>query len=91
MRASEVMPANNPRLRPDQMYEQQCTIPILRSILFVPTILVRFVARAPVTGADAACLDVEDSVPPAEKPTARAAAAEATEGRPQRGSGTVGR
>ncbi|MCH8921151.1 MAG: CoA ester lyase [Chloroflexi bacterium] len=70
------------------MYEQQCTIPILRSILFVPTIVERFVARAPETGADVVCLDVEDSVPPAEKAKARAAAAEAIDGMPRSGFAT---
>ncbi len=70
------------------MYEQQRTIPILRSILFVPTIVERFVTRAPETGADVVCLDVEDSVPPAEKAKARAAAAEAIDGMPQSGFAT---
>lgn len=70
------------------MYEQQRTIPILRSILFVPTIVERFVTRAPETGADIICLDVEDSVPPAEKAKARAAAAEAIDGMPRSGYAT---
>ena len=70
------------------MYEQQRTIPILRSILFVPTIVERFVTRAPETGADVVCLDVEDSVPPAEKAKARAAAAEAIDGMPRSGYAT---
>ena len=70
------------------MYEQQRTIPILRSILFVPTIVERFVTRAPETGADVVCLDVEDSVPPAEKVKARAAAAEAIDGMPRSGYAT---
>ena len=70
------------------MYEQQRTIPILRSILFVPSIVERFVTRAPETGADVVCLDVEDSVPPAEKAKARAAAAEAIDGMPRSGFAT---
>ncbi|MCH7999912.1 MAG: CoA ester lyase [Chloroflexi bacterium] len=70
------------------MYEQQRTIPILRSILFVPSIVERFVTRAPETGADVVCLDVEDSVPPAEKAKARAAAAEAIDGMPHGGFAT---
>ncbi len=70
------------------MYEQQRTIPILRSILFVPSIVERFVTRAPETGADVVCLDVEDSVPPAEKAKARAAAAEAIDGMPHSGFAT---
>jgi citrate lyase subunit beta/citryl-CoA lyase len=59
------------------MEEQQRTIPILRSILFVPAVVERFVARAPETGADVVCLDLEDSVPPDEKSGARTMAAEA--------------
>ena len=70
------------------MYDQQRTTPILRSILFVPSIVERFVARAPETGADVVCLDVEDSVPPAEKAKARAAAAEAIDGMPHNGFAT---
>jgi citrate lyase subunit beta/citryl-CoA lyase len=67
------------------MDEEQRTIPILRSILFVPAIVERFVARAPETGADVICLDVEDSVPPAEKARAREMAAAAIDG--MRGGG----
>ena len=59
------------------MYEQERSIPILRSMLFVPAIVERFVARAPDTGADVICLDIEDSVPPAEKANARKLAARA--------------
>jgi len=61
------------------MYEQERSIPILRSILFVPGIVERFVARAPDTGADVICLDIEDSVPPAEKAKARELTARAIE------------
>ncbi len=61
------------------MDQQQRTIPILRSILFVPSHVERFVARAPEAGADVVCLDLEDSVPPAEKAGARTMAAEAIE------------
>jgi citrate lyase subunit beta/citryl-CoA lyase len=60
-----------------QMDQQQRTIPILRSILFVPANVERFVARASESGADVVCLDLEDSVPPAEKAKARDMAAEA--------------
>ena len=59
------------------MDEQERSIPILRSILFVPAIVERFVARAPDTGTDVICLDIEDSVPPAEKANARELAARA--------------
>ena len=67
------------------MDEQQRTNPILRSILFVPAIVERFVARAPETGADVVCLDVEDSVPPAEKAKAREMAAAAIDSMPRDG------
>ena len=59
------------------MDNQQRSIPILRSILFVPAIVERFIARAPDTGAAVICLDIEDSVPPAEKANARQLAAQA--------------
>lgn len=59
------------------MDDQQRSIPIMRSILFVPAIVERFVKRAPEAGADVVCLDVEDSVPPAEKAKAREMAAQA--------------
>src|SRR3972149_4467401 len=41
------------------MDEQERSIPILRSILFVPAIVERFVARAPDTGTDVICLAIE--------------------------------
>lgn len=51
----------------------------MRSILTVPVIVDRFVQKAPSSGADVICLDLEDSVPPAEKVIARLRAAEAIE------------
>ncbi len=47
--------------------------PNWRSLLFVPATAERFVAKAHERGADAIILDLEDSVPPAEKEAARAA------------------
>lgn len=44
---------------------------ILRSLLFVPAIRERFIQKAPDSGADAICLDLEDSVPIMEKAKAR--------------------
>lgn len=67
------------------MEEQRRSIPILRSILFVPAIVERFVTRAPEAGADAVCLDLEDSVPPDEKARARTMAAEAIATMPRSG------
>jgi citrate lyase subunit beta/citryl-CoA lyase len=43
----------------------------LRSLLFVPAHVDRFVARAHERGADGVILDLEDAVPAAEKPAAR--------------------
>jgi citrate lyase subunit beta / citryl-CoA lyase len=43
----------------------------VRSLLSVPGDQVRMLARAPDAGADAICLDLEDSVSPAEKQRAR--------------------
>ncbi|MCZ8096671.1 MAG: CoA ester lyase [Burkholderiales bacterium] len=43
----------------------------LRSLLYVPAHRPRFVAKAPSSGADAIILDLEDSVPEAEKDAAR--------------------
>jgi citrate lyase subunit beta/citryl-CoA lyase len=47
--------------------------PPWRSLLFVPATASRFVAKAHERGADAIILDLEDSIPLAEKPAARAA------------------
>lgn len=47
--------------------------PIWRSMLFVPAHVEKFVASAHLRGADACILDLEDSVPLAEKPAARLA------------------
>lgn len=71
------------------MDSQSSTLAIIRSVLFVPSTVERFVERAPEVGADAVCLDVEDSIPPAEKPKARTAAAEAIERMPRTGYVTL--
>jgi len=49
------------------------SLPPWRSLLFVPATAERFVARAHTRGADVIILDLEDSIPPAEKAAARAA------------------
>ena len=51
------------------------TPPTWRSLLFVPATAERFVAKAHTRGADVIILDLEDSIPPAEKAAARAALA----------------
>lgn len=50
---------------------------LLRSVLILPANVERFVRKAPEIGADAVCLDLEDSVPAAEKEAARSHAAQA--------------
>lgn len=46
-------------------------LPVWRSMLFVPVNVEKFVETAHTRGSDAVILDLEDSVPPAEKETAR--------------------
>jgi citrate lyase subunit beta/citryl-CoA lyase len=58
-------------LRPD--------LPVWRSLLFVPVIARKFVEGAASRRADAIILDLEDSVPPLEKPRARMLLPEAAE------------
>ncbi len=58
---------------------------LMRSVLFVPANVERFVQRAPETGADVVCLDLEDSIAPEEKAQARRLAAEALATMPRTG------
>ncbi len=51
--------------------------PVWRSLMYVPAHVQRFVEKAHTRGADCIQLDLEDSVPPSEKPTARKAIATA--------------
>lgn len=60
-------------------------LPFIRSLLFVPAVRPRFIEKAPEVGADVVCLDLEDSVPPAEKPKARELIREAIPGMPRTG------
>lgn len=57
------------------MKSEKPATPLMRSVLTVPVIRERFIEKAPSSGADVICLDVEDSVPPAEKARARELAA----------------
>jgi len=59
------------------------SVRLMRSVLTVPVIVPRFVEKAPQSRADVICLDVEDSVPPAEKQRARGLAAEAIDAIPR--------
>ncbi len=47
------------------------SLPLWRSLLFVPVTNPRFVAKSATSGADAVILDLEDSIAAAEKPRAR--------------------
>jgi citrate lyase subunit beta/citryl-CoA lyase len=47
------------------------SLPVWRSMLFVPVTVAKFVERAAERGADALILDLEDSVPSGEKPRGR--------------------
>ncbi len=57
----------------------------MRSVMTVPVVVQRFVDKAPDAGADALCLDLEDSIPPAEKAAARPLARKAIETMPRAG------
>lgn len=60
--------------------------PVWRSLLYLPAHVSRFVDKAHTRGADCIQLDLEDSVPPGEKATARAAIAGAAPKVRQRGA-----
>ena len=55
----------------------RAVLPLWRSALYVPVTIERFVDKAHQRGADAVILDLEDSIPPAEKPRARSLVAAA--------------
>jgi citrate lyase subunit beta / citryl-CoA lyase len=59
--------------------------PVMRSVMTVPVIVERFIEKAPGAGADVICLDLEDSVPPAEKAAARPLTRKAIETMPRAG------
>ena len=61
-------------------------LPSWRSLLFVPVISERFLAKAHERGADAIILDLEDSILPSQKDMARAAIAAAVPRVAQRGA-----
>lgn len=67
--------------------------PNWRSLMFVPVLAERFVAKAHTRGADAIILDLEDSILPSKKAEARAALAAAvprvSQGGPQGGGADV--
>lgn len=64
-------------------------LPVWRSLLYVPVNVPRFVEKAHTRGADAVQLDIEDSVPAAEKAAARQLVQEAAETVSQAGADVV--
>src|SRR3989304_9266727 len=51
--------------------KQERELPVWRSLMYVPVNVDKYVDKAHTRGADVIQLDVEDSVPPAEKDKAR--------------------
>jgi citrate lyase subunit beta/citryl-CoA lyase len=68
-----------------QHISQRFAAPVMRSVMTVPVIVQRFIDKAPSAGADVLCLDLEDSVPPEQKESARAPAARAIDSMPRTG------
>jgi citrate lyase subunit beta/citryl-CoA lyase len=67
----------------------QKPLPVWRSLLFVPTTVRKFVEGAPNRGADAIILDLEDSIPLADKERARQLVPEAAAIVARRGADVV--
>ena len=65
------------------------SLPVWRSLLFVPATAERFIAKGPEVGADGLILDLEDSVAASAKPSARAAAPDIVRGFAARGIDTL--
>jgi citrate lyase subunit beta/citryl-CoA lyase len=65
------------------------TLPVWRSLLFVPVTVQKFVEGAPKRGADAIILDLEDSIPLADKERARGLVPEAARIVASRGADVV--
>ena len=63
--------------------------PNWRSLMFVPVLAERFIAKAHTRGADALILDLEDSIIPSKKAEARAAIAAAVPRVAQNGADVV--
>lgn len=70
------------------MTSEKPVLPLMRSVLILPANVPRFIEKAPASSADVICLDLEDSVPPAEKAAARTGAAEAIDSMPHTGYAT---
>ena len=65
------------------------SLPVWRSLLFVPATSERFIAKGPEVGADGLILDLEDSVAASAKASARAAAPDIVRGFAARGIDTL--
>lgn len=64
-------------------------LPVWRSLLYVPAHIPRFIDKAHTRGADAIILDLEDSVPAAERDGARAMVAESADKVSQGGADVI--
>lgn len=64
-------------------------LPVWRSLLYVPSIQPRFIEKAADRGSDGVILDLEDSVPPAEKQRGRDALAESVKQVSRRGADVI--
>jgi citrate lyase subunit beta/citryl-CoA lyase len=69
------------------MTPEKHPITLMRSVLTVPVTNPRFIEKAPSSAADVICLDLEDSIAPAEKEGARALATAAIDSIPRGGYG----
>ena len=65
------------------------SLPVWRSLLFVPATEEKFIAKGPGVGADGLILDLEDSVAASAKASARAAAPDIVRGFAARGIDTL--
>ena len=65
------------------MTPEKHAVTLMRSVLTVPVTNPRFIEKAPTSGADVICLDLEDSIAPAAKAAARALAAAAIDSIPR--------
>lgn len=64
-------------------------LPVWRSLLYVPSIQPRFIEKAADRGSDGVILDLEDSVPPAEKQRGRDALADSIKQVSRRGADVI--
>src|SRR3954468_21140790 len=66
-----------------------CELPVWRSLMYVPVNVDKYVDKAHTRGADVIQLDIEDSVPPAEKVKTRTLVEHAAKKLRRGGAGVV--